>query len=151
MTTFTALESGSREYNRIHGIVRDTYGLAAEYYCIECEKPAHEWAWQHDKNPQLITSYEPLCYSCHKKYDMTEEKKVKMRAQLICARSERGNQSEYNTGSKNGKAILGDKDVLEIRIKYASGNYTYKDLGYIYGVSYLTISSIVRRQRWKHL
>src|SRR6516162_4474175 len=60
---------GSSEYNRVHVLVRKTYGLATKYQCENCDKQADEFAWNHEYDPRLVTSYDPMCYSCHHKYD----------------------------------------------------------------------------------
>ena len=54
-------------------------------------------------------------------------------------------------GEVNGRSMLTDPDVLEIRRLYATGNYTQQALADMYGVARITISAIVRRTRWTHL
>ena len=46
---------------------------------------------------------------------------------------------------------LTEKEVLEIRAKYATGEYTYQQLADEYGVSQTTIGEIVNYKIWRHL
>ena len=54
-------------------------------------------------------------------------------------------------GERHGQAKLSDHDVRTIRVKYARGGTTQKQLGSEYGVSHTTISMIVTNHTWKHL
>ena len=54
-------------------------------------------------------------------------------------------------GRSHGMSKLTDADVLEIRALYASGKWTYKQLGERYAVDLSNIASIVHRKTWKHL
>ena len=58
------------------------------------------------------------------------------------------------SGEKSGVFLyskLKKKDVLEIRSKYLTGNYSYKELGKMFGVDKTQIGGIVRRKHWKHI
>lgn len=55
------------------------------------------------------------------------------------------------TGEKSPHAILTKEKVLEIRSLYSNGNYTYKKLGKIFGVSDKTIEGIVKFRKWKNV
>jgi len=63
----------------------------------------------------------------------------------------------YDTGLKDNKGIkhyrakLSEKEVLEIRRLYKTGNYTQKDLGEMFGVDHSHISNIINRKTWKHI
>lgn len=54
-------------------------------------------------------------------------------------------------GSTNGRAILSDDAVVEIREAYAAGGVTHEALGTRYGVAAQTISGIVTGRKWRHL
>jgi len=76
---------------------------------------------------------------------------------------------EWNTQSENNKhafkvgarkPLVGDKctftkttekEVLEMRELYATGNYSYKELATLYNLSYDGIWCIINRKRWKHI
>lgn len=65
----------------------------------------------------------------------------------------RKRSSESATGEKNARAILTERDVLEIRKTYAPGDKEFckRNLAKKYGVSYATITKIVCGKLWKHL
>jgi DNA-binding XRE family transcriptional regulator len=52
-------------------------------------------------------------------------------------------------GEKNPASVLTDKEVAEIRLAYANGGYTQKQLAKQYGVSHQAVSKIVRGDRRK--
>ncbi len=54
-------------------------------------------------------------------------------------------------GVYNGRAILNETQVLEIRSKYIPKKYTIPRLSQEYGVSYGTIQAIILRKIWKHI
>lgn len=51
-------------------------------------------------------------------------------------------------GEANGRSKLTRKDVENIRIMYATGNYTQETLGKLFGVAKVTIGLITRRKIW---
>ena len=55
-----------------------------------------------------------------------------------------------NTGEKNGRTIVTENQVREIRELYPQG-YTLKELGEMFGVHFSTIAAIVKRRNWKHI
>ena len=55
------------------------------------------------------------------------------------------------TGEKNGKAKLTETQVLSIREKYATGEYTQPELGKEFNVSLITVSRILNKKAWKHI
>ena len=54
-------------------------------------------------------------------------------------------------GEKSCQAKLKDADVLDIRAKYATGNYTQKQLAEPFGMSRRHVSDILNRICWKHI
>ena len=54
-------------------------------------------------------------------------------------------------GVDNPNTKLSGEQVLEIRYKYSSGNYTQKNLSKEYKVTVTNICSIVNRRSWKHI
>lgn len=59
--------------------------------------------------------------------------------------------SEKIKGEDNGRVILTETQVREIRMKYANGSITQLQLALEYGVKRTTISKIIRRETWSHL
>ena len=54
-------------------------------------------------------------------------------------------------GTKNGRAKLLEKEVLEIRRLYSTGDYSYRALAKMFGVDHSLIGYIIRRKLWKHV
>jgi len=77
------------KYSAIHQRLRDKYGPAVNYQCVQCGGQAAEWAFVGDPAIAIaktvvnrrgketvnyfsrdLTQYKPMCHSCHVKYDM---------------------------------------------------------------------------------
>ena len=56
-----------------------------------------------------------------------------------------------NKGERHGKSRLNEKQVIEIRRLYATGDYTYKKIGTMFNVHINTIVDIVKCRNWKHV
>lgn len=71
-------------YDRLHGDIRKTYGNAIRCeFCNTKTAKRYEWALKKGCSYSMnISDYIPLCPSCHRKYDMTEELKNKMRTSM---------------------------------------------------------------------
>lgn len=54
-------------------------------------------------------------------------------------------------GTNNGRNVLSDAQVLEIRARYAAGGTSYAKLGIEYKVSHNMIALIVKRKNWTHI
>ncbi len=63
-------------------------------------------------------------------------------------RSARGRGAK---GSTHADSKLTEKQVLELRKKWATGKYTQAKLGAEYGVKQSLVSQIVNRKVWKHI
>lgn len=61
------------------------------------------------------------------------------------------NKGRATIGEKSSNAKLTERQVREIRDKYATGEYMQKDLAPLYGVTKGNILAIVRRRSWKHI
>lgn len=61
------------------------------------------------------------------------------------------NRTAIQSGSSHGYAKLVESQVLEIRAKYATGNYTQDKLATEYKVVRPMISLIVNRKNWTHI
>lgn len=61
------------------------------------------------------------------------------------------NNSLHCCGEKAHNSKLTEKDVLEIKRQYKSGDYTQTELAIRYNVIHQTISAIIRGKTWKYL
>jgi hypothetical protein len=61
------------------------------------------------------------------------------------------NKGRHPKGEIHGHAKLTEIEVLEIRDKYATNNYTQQQLGDEYNVSHVHISDIINKKKWKHI
>jgi len=62
-----------------------------------------------------------------------------------------GRRAAPSKGEANGSAKLTRREVVEIRKLYATGRYTYAELGKMFGVDCTNIGLIVRRETWQHV
>jgi hypothetical protein len=77
------MKPGTTEYTKFHKFVRDTLGYANEYCCEDCGEQADQWSHMHETSHDDIKNYHPRCYSCHGKYDCTENKRELARQRMI--------------------------------------------------------------------
>jgi len=61
------------------------------------------------------------------------------------------NKAGARKGEKSHLAKLTEKDILAIRQKYKTGNYTTRTLGNIYNISQSNISYIINGRIWTHI
>lgn len=64
---------------------------------------------------------------------------------------DRHNKDRQAKGENHGRSKLNKEQVLEIRTKYSTNNYTYNQLGQEYIVYNTTIERIINRKIWKHI
>jgi len=58
------------------------------------------------------------------------------------------NKNRQAKGESHGNSKLTEQQVLEIREKYSTGNYIYKQLGIEYNVCTTTIGYIICKNIW---
>jgi hypothetical protein len=56
----------------------------------------------------------------------------------------------YRKGSKNGRSVLSEEDVIKVRSLYAKGNLR-SDIAKIFKVSWSTIDYIIKHETWNHI
>lgn len=56
-----------------------------------------------------------------------------------------------NRGEQSGRAILTEDDVRAIRELYSIGEYSQRDLSFIFNVSRPAIGCVIRRETWTHV
>jgi hypothetical protein len=66
-------------------------------------------------------------------------------------KGEKQHKNCLKRGEDNGKAVLTEKDVLEIRAKFKPRVYTRKMLALEYGVKDCTIKDVILRRSWNHV
>lgn len=54
-------------------------------------------------------------------------------------------------GERQGGAILTEEQAVQVREMYATGAYTQKELGKMFGVCQTAISATTRKVNWKHV
>jgi hypothetical protein len=54
-------------------------------------------------------------------------------------------------GEKHPRAFLREDHILEIRSLWATGLYTQKQIGNMFGTTRDHVNNIVHRQTWKHI
>jgi AraC-like DNA-binding protein len=54
-------------------------------------------------------------------------------------------------GEQDAAAKLTAEQVIQIRIKYANGNLTYKQLAQEFGMSKSAICDVVTKHTWQHV
>lgn len=59
-------------------------------------------------------------------------------------------RNDAHPGEKNGRAVLTEQQVREIRTRYAAGGVFQRELGEEYGVSTATISHVISGRNWKY-
>lgn len=55
------------------------------------------------------------------------------------------------TGSNHHLSVLTEEDVLSIRARYATGDYSVNGLAKILGMPEATVRYIIKRKTWKHI
>lgn len=59
-------------YRDMHRKVAKERGKAKEHKCVNCGKQAYDWARLKGNNGRSIYNFDPMCRSCHVKYDADE-------------------------------------------------------------------------------
>lgn len=57
-------------------------------------------------------------------------------------------QKQLSKGSKNNKAILNEESVLQLRIDYATGAYSQREIAEKYGISFHNVYHVVSGKTW---
>jgi hypothetical protein len=115
------------KYKALHNMVSRAKGPAKLHKCIDCDDEAVDWSTIHGKDGNDPNEYEPRCKRCHILYDKS------------------------TLGEMNGNSKVTEDEVLELREMYATGKYTKKELGDLFGLTNDGVKSIVLRRTWKHI
>lgn len=63
----------------------------------------------------------------------------------------RDNAKDRDVRLRNGRSKLSPEQVRRIRTLYATGEHTQAELGSLFGVTFQTISRVIRKQAWSHV
>lgn len=123
-------------YKAMHQKLKRKRGRAAEQTCSACNNQASTWAYMHNCEDELIDDgwaycphiehYSAMCMPCHMKLD-------------------------ESYGETHWQAKLTEAAVIDMRQKYATGNFVMAELGAIYGVSEDTANKAIVGSTWTHL
>lgn len=115
---------------------------------------SHRWSWE-NKNGSIPVG-KMVLHSCigqrncvnpdHLRLGTAKENSDDMVKQGRHSHAGGGPDGEFN-----GQSKLTEKDVLEIRENYASGEFTQKELAKMCGVSQPVISRILAKKLWGHV
>lgn len=137
------INSKSTRYYSVHNWLMKNYGSANKCENANCtykNPKRYEYALrkgeQYDKKRKLFIM---LCVSCHRRYDMTKEKRMKMR--------------ESKLGELHPNVKLNSKIVRVIKWIFKENWYDVKqyEIASIFGVSPETIRLIKNGERWGHI
>lgn len=135
-------------YGKLHSWVRSRFPKPEK--CNHCKKVEPVDLANKGIYNRELKNWEWLCRRCH----MVSDGRLK---QFLSTQKkfEKGNQyyklREDKKGSESPVSKLNEENVLEIREKYKSGNFTQKQIADEYNVCFQLISLIVNRQIWKHI
>lgn len=65
----TAKRGDGASYTANHTRVRNAYGSASQFECINCDSLAKDWSHTHGTDPGDPHNYTPRCRPCHREYD----------------------------------------------------------------------------------
>ena len=88
-------------YFHFHRWLKDNYGKANKCENVNCEKKSKNYEWSLLKGKKLqrkIENFWQLCTSCHRKYDYTNDQRLKLRLSHI-------GQKPWNKGYSKGRRI----------------------------------------------
>lgn len=90
------------------------------------KKVSHRiWSWSADRREAEVDKCQVLCTTCHK---------LKTR-------------SDWSSGVIEPRVTIPDRVVEEIREKYRSGKYSYRQLAELYEVGFSHVGYLVREER----
>jgi hypothetical protein len=119
-------------------------------------RQAHCVAWEiENKRPiqglGLHTCDNPPC--CNPAHVYEGDHLLNTQDAIQRGRTYRGSHPNRNTalGTRQGNAKLDDEAVRLIRSRYAQGGVTQSSLAKEFGVNQTKISSVIRRETWRHV
>lgn len=127
-------KSGRAKNKDGYGIMnKKTYGFKLE----------HRYIWYKHYGPDSLVSTERILHICDNP-GCIEITHLTLGTQTDNIKDmDNKNRRSSAFGINNGNSVLDFEDVLEIRHKYKTGNYTQKELGRIFNTSSSNIQAIV--------
>ena len=117
-------------------------------YGIISGKKAHRVSWEFYNDKKIRNGYE-IHHKCENKKCVNPAHLQEMTKSEHSSLSNKGKIGQRGEKHKNSK--LKEWQVLEIRAKYATGNYSQRQLAKEYNVSQTTIFFILNKKAWKYI
>jgi hypothetical protein len=107
---------------------------------------AHRWSWENKNGP--IPEGTDILHSCIGQRNCVNPDHLRpgTNQENVIEKVSQGRQAK---GETNGRAKLTESQVLDIREKYKTGNYTQKQLAILVGLK--GVGKILLNERWKHI
>ena len=129
--------------NKHYGIFHNISNNNNDYKYSYAHRLAYEYYHGELTPDQLIS------HSCKNKLCMNPYHLI-----LTDRKSLSSKRIENNTspkGAKNGRAVITELEVKELRFKFDEGTHTIKQLSEEYGIGWTTTKHIIKRNTWKHI
>jgi hypothetical protein len=139
---WTITDSGCWEFN---GPLRHGYGqISIPNNKTEIASRAAYMAWVGEIEDGLFVCHRcdnPACINPSHLFLGTHEENV-----ADCVSKKR-----HQYGTRQWMAKLTDDEARAVRDMYATGRYTQRQVGSVFGIGQTTVSAVVRRAHWKHV
>jgi len=112
------MKVGSGKYMYIHKWLREKYGKAN--HCEHCNKIKKRYVWALKKGFEYgkdVNNFIQLCDSCHRRYDITDEARLKQSKAKLGNKNLLGFKFSLESRAKMSKSHLGKKDTLKTKVK----------------------------------
>lgn len=116
-------------YVQFHSLMRQAFGSASEYSCVDCGKQASDWSWVHGTDELDPDSYVPRCHACNIRYDVSR----------LCIEDVKEIRRILDAMPRRSKCDMRRTGKMQVR----------RELAERYGVSYYSIHGIERRRVWR--
>lgn len=102
------------DYYKKHRAVYKARGSASDQDCVRCGDPAQEWSQIKGTTGDDPDDYQPMCCSCHQKYDdhWSDETRAKVSGSVSKARSE----APWGYGNTNASGKRTPEQIERIRV-----------------------------------
>lgn len=138
-------------YDALHDWVKRR--LKKPAHCQQCGKEAKllDLANISNEYKRDLSDWEWLCRRCHMHKDGRINGFLSHKKSFQKGHKIRVPEEKVLKGENHPMCRLTENEVLEIRKRYATGNYTQPRLAEEYKTTFKNISLIVLRKNWKHI